>query len=135
MAHLITFSTDAFDPSSEPENPFNPIAGQSVLVWLREHALEGYESSEPDCEDWGWYIEVQGGDSVYTVGAICFDDEGDGGQGASPEWMIQVVKRRTLGDVVRRRNRMAADDRLTLRIAEALRANVAFDRIEVEFGR
>ena len=75
-----TSSTDAFDPSSEPENPFNPIAGQSVLVWLREHALEGYESSEPDCEDWGWYIEVQGGDSVYTVGAICFDDEGDGGQ-------------------------------------------------------
>jgi hypothetical protein len=30
---------------------------------------------------------------------------------------------------------MAADDPLTLRVAEALRANDAFDRIEVEFGR
>jgi hypothetical protein len=35
VAHVISFATDAFDPSTEPENPINPIAGHSVLAWLR----------------------------------------------------------------------------------------------------
>jgi len=36
MVHLITFVTDRFDPARETPNDINPIAGQAVLLWLRE---------------------------------------------------------------------------------------------------
>ena len=41
MAHIISFTTDRFDVSGERPNPINPIAGQSVLLWLAGRALEG----------------------------------------------------------------------------------------------
>lgn len=78
MAHIISFATDAFDPSTEPENPINPIAGHSVLAWLRSGTFAGtFQTSEPDYEDWGWYIEVTGTESPYTVGSICYENRPD----------------------------------------------------------
>ncbi|MDJ0792154.1 MAG: hypothetical protein QNJ71_09670 [Acidimicrobiia bacterium] len=145
MAHLISFRTDLFDPAAEPENPINPIAGQSALVWIRDQVLADVcESTEPDYEDWGWYIEVPWDGGSYTVGAICFDED-DGsisGDGADSdpsrkgfEWMVQVVKRRRFSDVMRRKNAMKADDGLTTLIVDALRADPAFEDVAVEFGR
>lgn|GEM_PF-886529 len=143
MAHTISFISDLFDPSAEPENPMNPIAGHGVLVWLREHALDGsYESTEPDCEDWGWYIGVESAGSSYMVGATGFDNEDDNEDDAEDdslsvplEWTIQVVKHRSLGDALRRKNRMVQDDPITRDIAEALLSNNGFDQVTVEYGR
>ena len=54
MAHLISFKTSRFDVRTETSNPINPIAGQSVLAWLRPHLAEtGYRATDPDAEDWG----------------------------------------------------------------------------------
>ena len=133
MAHIISFRTGLFDPASEPENPINPIAGQSALVWLRKRVLgQVYEATEPDYEDWGWYIEVHGDGATYTVGAICFDEDREPNQ-SHFEWMIQVVKRRRVFDVLRGRNAMTVDDELTATISDALRADPAFEGVTVEF--
>ena len=135
MANLITFRTSLFDPAAEPENPYNPIAGQSALVWVRAEVLgDDYESSEPDAEDWGWYTEVVADDEVYTVGAICFDEE-DQPPDEPLDWMIQVVKRRRFADVMRRRGAMSPDDRLTSTLVDAFEANPAFEQVSLEVGR
>jgi hypothetical protein len=61
MAHLITFATSRFDMAKETPNPFNPIAGEHLLIWLGEKLAEhGYEATEPAAEDWGWYMDVHG---------------------------------------------------------------------------
>jgi len=74
MAHIIYFSTDAFDPSKEEPNDINPIPGQSVLQWIRG-LLTGtdYTATEPETEDWGWYIDVSGNGVSYMVGAECLN--------------------------------------------------------------
>lgn len=135
MAHTISFRTTLFDPSVEPENPYNPIAGQSALVWLRASVLgDGYQTSEPDCEDWGWYIEVQVADASYTVGATCFLEDDEPAEEAL-DWMIQIDKHRSFGDTLRRKNAMASDDGLAQTIFDALDANAAFEDVELEVGR
>jgi hypothetical protein len=53
MAHVIRLTTDKFDVSKERPNPINPIAGESLLVWLREKAKPRALLTEPDAEDWG----------------------------------------------------------------------------------
>jgi hypothetical protein len=93
MAHRISFRTDRFDVSKETPNPINPIAGQSVLNWLREElAKAAYQSTEPDTEDWGWSIEVEGESGSYLVGASA-DAEGST---SDVDWIVQVHKSRSL---------------------------------------
>ena len=109
MAHVISFTTARFDTSTEASNPINPIAGQSVLTWLRkELAKSGYQSTAPSTEDWGWYIDVQGWDATYLVGASADAD----GPGTEREWVVQVHKKRSFRDKLTGRNKMAADDLL-----------------------
>jgi len=63
VAHVVSFRSSKFDVSAETPNPINPIAGQSVLTWLRgELAKAHYTATEPGTEDWGWYIDVTGND-------------------------------------------------------------------------
>jgi hypothetical protein len=70
MVHLITFVTDRFDPARETPNDINPIAGQAVLLWLRERLQPlGYDTTLPAMEDWGWYVGSDSGASSYLVGA------------------------------------------------------------------
>lgn len=54
MAHVFTFRSARFDTAAETPNPINPIAGQSVLLWLGEQ-LRGspYTATTPAAEDWG----------------------------------------------------------------------------------
>ena len=128
MAHLISFDTSKFDLAAEPPNPINPIAGVSVLRWLREALGDGYAVSEPDAEDWGWYVDVTRAGAVYLVGASAEANEG------GAHWMIQVHRHRSLKDKLTGANKLAADDPLTERIASLLRADPAFRNVEVEPG-
>lgn len=51
MAHVISFCTARFDTQKETPNPINPIAGQSVLNWLRDElANASYRSTDPDAK-------------------------------------------------------------------------------------
>ena len=126
-ASVITFRTSRFDPGSEPPNPINPIAGYSVLVWLRT-SLSSLDFSEPDTEDWGWYSTVEFEGLSYLVGACC---QGQPGDEPPLDWAIQIKKQRGLMDVLRGRNRMDRDDGLCALIHAALLAEPAFTNVEL----
>jgi hypothetical protein len=130
MAHLVTFRTAHFDPQTEPANPINPIAGHSVLTWLRD-ALRaaGYESGEPDAEDWGWYLDITGHDATYLVGASGEREPGD----KNPiDWTVQVHRHRSLTDKLFGRNVHAADDPLTILIERVVRAGPGCTDVEID---
>jgi len=129
MAHLITFTTARFDPANEPANPINPIAGQRVLAWLQDGLMNaGYRTTEPDTEDWGWYIDVADALGSYLVGA-----SGDGeSETAEIEWVIQIHRHRSLMDRLLGRNRLVADDPLLTCIEGIVRAEPSVSNVIVD---
>lgn len=128
MAHLITFTTARFDISKEPSNPINPIAGQGVLTWLREELLRAhYRVSEPDTEDWGWYIQVESADGSYLVGASGTAEE----PGSPVEWTIQVHRNRSMKDRILGRNQLAVDDPLFAIIERSIRGESRIEQVQV----
>ena len=129
MAHVITFTTSRFDIANEPPNPINPIAGQSVLAWLRgELDRAGWRTTDPDTEDWGWYIEADGAAGTYLVGASADAHE----PAAEVEWTIQVHKTRSLKDKLFGGNKMTADDQLSALIERTLRGDPAITAVDVD---
>ena len=133
MALLISFKTSLFDPGKERPNPINPIAGESVLIWLRDNAFGSqFVSTEPDAEDWGWYTEVTAGGSAYLVGASGqFEDEEGSGK-VDLEWMIQVEKQRSLKQKILGRNKLQSDDVLVAAILGAVKRDPAFSDVQME---
>ena len=129
MAHLVSFRTTKFDVRAEEPNPINPIAGQSVLNWLRgELAKAQYTVTEPGAEDWGWYVDVRGNGASYLVGASA-DAE------SSPpdaEWIIQVHKHRSLKEKILAQNKMTVDDSLVALIERIVRADPQIAEVSVE---
>jgi hypothetical protein len=128
LALLISFTTDRFDISTEKPNPINPIAGQSVLLWLRQElARVQYRVTEPDAEDWGWYIRVEGADASYLVGASA--------EAADPtptvEWTVQVHKDRPMKDKILGRNKMSTDDPLIGLIEQIVRGDSRIQQVSV----
>ena len=120
MARLISFTTARFDVSGEKPNAINPIAGQSVLLWLREELMRAqYRVTEPDTEDWGWYVDVEGADASYLVGASADATEPT----PTVEWIVQVHKNRSVKDKVLGQNKMAADDPLSALIERIVRGD------------
>lgn len=117
MGWVITFRTRRFDVAAEQPNPINPIAGQGVLRWLTPGLTEaGYRVGEPATEDWGWYVDAERTDGSYLVGA-----SGEpGGPGDAIEWVVQVHRSRSLGDKLRGRHRLEADDELCVTIERLL---------------
>lgn len=130
MAHVITFKTSRFDVTKETPNPYNPIAGQSVLTWLRpELEKVQYRTTEPDTEDWGWYMDAHGTEAAYMIGASA-DAEGSGG--GNVEWTVQVHKHRSAKDKILGRNKMAADDSLSALIERIVRADLQMTEVTVD---
>lgn len=133
MAQLISFKTSLFDPGQERPNPINPIAGESVLHWIRERVLKGkYASSEPDAEDWGWYIEVDAGESGYLIGAGGEFEESDRKSGADLEWLIQIHKQRSIKEKLLGRNKLQDDDPFVAELVDALKGDPSFSDVQVE---
>jgi hypothetical protein len=129
MAHVISFRSRKFDVTAETPNPTNPIAGQSVLTWLRGELAKGhYTATEPDTEDWGWYIDVTGKDGSYLVGASADAD----GSTPDAEWVIQVHRHRSMSDKLFGRNKMAPDDPLAGLIERILRGDSQISDVSVE---
>jgi hypothetical protein len=127
MAHLFTFASSRFDPASEKPNPFNPIAGEALLNWLRAQLdPRQFAISEPDAEDWGWYVNVRTGQRSYLLGAS------GGEQGAPTEWTVQLHLDRSVWDKLSGANKLAPDDALSTTIEAALRENHEFRNVEVE---
>jgi hypothetical protein len=127
MTHLASFVTSKFDPSLEPPNEFNPIPGKSVLDWLRSDVLDGKAlSTEPDTEDWGWYMNVEYGTSTYMVGGCCLNDYDEPPMPGEYEWIIQVHKRRSIVDRLLGKNKHSKNDALSTLIFVAVRSEEDF---------
>lgn len=128
MTHVISFITSRFDVAAEKPNPINPIAGQSVLLWLKVELLRaGCQVTEPDTEDWGWYMDVRHADVAYLVGASA-DAEASS---APVEWTVQVHRHRSMADKLRGRNKMAADDPLSALIERLVREDGTAQQVSV----
>ena len=130
MVHVINFKTSRFDVTKEPKNRFNPIAGHSVLMWLRgELEKAQYKTTEPDAEDWGWYMDAHGHDVSYMVGASA---DAEAASAGDVEWTIQVHRHRTAKDKILGRNKMSADDPLAALIEQILRKDPEMTEISVD---
>lgn len=127
MAYVITFTTARFDIASETPNPVNPIAGQAVLAWLRDEFVKtGWFVTEPDHEDWGWYMDVRNAGASYMVGASA-----DATDPAPPnEWTIQLHKHRSVTDKLMGRNKLAPDDAVLALLERLVRADSAFENVD-----
>ncbi len=131
MANLITFVTNRFDPAKETPNDINPIAGEAVLLWLRQRlTAEGYDITKPATEDWGWYVTASKGGATYMIGASGEPEE------ANPEvhWTIQFEKTRSLKDRLFGKNKLAADDALVRAVERLLRGEADFRDVSVDTG-
>jgi len=126
---LISFRTAKFDVRAEEPNPINPIAGQSVLNWLRGGlAKVNYAATEPSTEDWGWYIDVEAEAASYLVGASADAD----GAASEVEWIIQIHKHRSFKQKILGQNKMAVDDPLVSFIEGLVRADPQFLEVAVD---
>lgn len=131
MSCLISFRTSKFDARSEPPNPINPIAGQSVLNWLRIELDRGqYVAADPAAEDWGWCIDVRSREASYMVGASADVDDSV----SEVDWILQVHKHRSLKEKLLGRNKMAADDPLVTFIEALVRADPQFLDVTIDRG-
>jgi hypothetical protein len=144
MAVLFSFKTDRFDVTKETPNEFNAFAGEELLKWLRtELAKHQYASTEPDTEDWGWYIDVTGPNASYLVGATAeveykpLEEEGaplsyDVAADAVLDWTVQVHKHRTLVHKLFGKNKMEADDALCSILECTLKGEPSLQEVSVE---
>ena len=73
--------------------------------------------TEPDTEDWGWYVCVEGADASYLVGASADAAEPT----PTVEWIVHVHEDRSMKDKVLGRHKMAADDPLFALIEQIVR--------------
>ena len=127
MHHIITFVTDKFDVTKEDENPINPIYGQSLLLWLKEHVAETVQLENPDTEDWGWYTTIDWKGRSYLLGASAMESESGGF-----EWVFQVDKNRTIKEKLLGREKMNKDDECLLFFKSVLSAEPDFKGVTVE---
>jgi hypothetical protein len=100
MRRTICFHTAKFDVTKEDPNTINPIPGQSLLVWLKEQARGLVDIGTPDCEDWGWYVDIDWKGRPIMLGASAEDIEDPGG---THEWYFQFESRRTLREWLARK--------------------------------
>jgi hypothetical protein len=130
MPHLFSFSTRRFDISKEPENDINPIPGHAVLSWVRSSLPQAYALTEPQTEDWGWYIYAEAGGTKYLVGASGEPREAE----PDVDWIVQLHTQPTFMDKLKGRNKLLAQDTLSVEIERLIRAQPDFLEVSVERG-
>jgi hypothetical protein len=131
MTHLFSFTTTRFDVSTETPNPINPIPGECVLRWLRPVLQEaGFASSNPETEDWGWYLYANAGTAKYLVGASGETRD----RSPKVDWIIQLHVERSFKERLTGRNKLRGDDALSALLERIVRTQTDFEEISVEKG-
>ncbi len=130
MSQVIYFKTSLFDVSQEPENPINPIYGESLLRWLRIELSGQMELSEPAAEDWGWYSELRFNGQDYLVGACAYFEEGDDPLQVI-DWVFQLHKHRSFKEKLLGQNKMDTQDGCLLFFKALFEANSSFKNIRL----
>lgn len=129
MHPTIHFQSRLFDLSQEPANPINPIAGVSVLDWLRARLPADMAMSGSEAEDWGWYCTVNWQGRSYLIGASAHEDA-DGNH----EWIVQIEKHRSLKERLLGRAKLDTADPCFLALHGLIAQEPAFTQLSVEPG-
>ncbi len=76
MDTCVDFKSELFKPFLSEEAQVNPnVYGAELAWWLaRELALHGVETTYPEFEDWGWFIEYFVEDNEYWLCCGNIDD-------------------------------------------------------------
>lgn len=128
MVQLLRFRTSRFDPAAEDPNPNNPIPGQGLLLWLCERLRsQGYSPSDPDTEDWGWYVYVVDEAHRHLIGA-----SGEPASDGQVDWTLQIHRNRGLIEKLRGTNQLGPDAPLVGVIESLLRGQSDFTAVELE---
>lgn len=85
---MLLFESDRFEPFLPDECQVNPnVLGFELAQWLsRELARNGFVTSYPSEEDWGWFLDRAEGDAEYM---ICCSGEATGNRHS---WRIFVAR-------------------------------------------
>jgi len=126
-ATVIRFTTRLFDVTKERPNDINPIYGESLLLWLADTLKGQIVVPEPQAEDWGWYVDIDWKGRQYMLGASASDEEG-----GQREWVLQVMKHRTLKERLLGKEKMTAEDECAAHIHHLLTSEKAFSDVSVD---
>jgi len=133
MRYDLLFETNRFNLSEVKEHFINPCCfGEDLAAWLRGKLREkGIEMSEPDQEDWGWYISgtFKGNDYFVGIGGNADEASDEKNQG---EWRIMVEKRRSVWQKLSGKNEMSESDELLQTVREILQAEPGFEKLRFE---
>lgn len=77
MDTCVDFKSDLFEPFLSEEAQVNPLCYGAELAWWLSYELakRGVETSYPNCEDWGWFLEYTVGDNEYWL--CCGNADGE----------------------------------------------------------
>jgi hypothetical protein len=126
MAVVIALTTTLFDVTKERANPINPIAGESLLLWLRQKLGPGRNLTPPEPEDWGWYAMLDWNGRQYLIGAS--SDEPEGGE---REWILQIDKQRSVSEKLLGREKMGGDDPCARFIRQLIESEPGFSVVRI----
>ena len=129
----ILFKTDRFNLSIEKENFINSCCfGEDLANWLREVMIsKGISVDEPGQEDYGWYLGAEFNGITYFIGVSGNADEEDS-QSNKGEWRLMIENKRSLGDKLFGKNKLAEDDQLVLLVINELKAQADFSGVRQE---
>lgn len=80
MKTHVDFRSDAFPPYEGEESETNPRRHGKRLAEYLVHELKqvGFETSEPQAEDWGWLIPIRNDAFRLWIGCGNYDEHPDG---------------------------------------------------------
>ncbi len=135
MHHDLTFETDRFNLSEVKEHFINPCCfGEDLAGWLRDKLLEkGLEATQPDQEDWGWYIEANYRGDWYFIGIGGNPDE-FGKNNNQGEWRVMIKKHRSVWEKLTRKNEMSGAEEMMNLIREVIEMEPDFNNVRCENG-
>jgi hypothetical protein len=127
-AIVIRFTTAAFDVTKERPNDINQIYGESLLLWLAEKSKGRIDVPRPQTEDWGWYVDIDWNGRSYLLGSSASDEDESGAR----EWVLQIVKHRTMKERLLGKEKMAIEDECAAYLGELLKREPSFSGVSVD---
>jgi hypothetical protein len=133
MSVDLLFETSRFNLSQVGDHFINDCCfGEDLAAWLRGQLLgRGVLASEPDQEDWGWYLDAthQGESYFIGVGGIGGESAADPNRG---EWRIMLERHRSIWQKLRGANPMTTADPFARLVHEILSAEGDFANVHFE---
>jgi hypothetical protein len=129
----ILFETGRFNVSEVKAHFINPCCfGEDLAAWLQQELTgKGMNAGTSGQEDWGWYLLAQRESQDYFVGISGYRSEDPVGRNDG-EWRIMVVKKRSIWEKLRGRNKTKEHDPVLAIIEEILHEQAGIHNVRRE---